>query len=369
MLIQLLIAALLSLVACGLLVKFRPGLLRPYPENRPQRFHAGDVPRLGGLAMSGVFLIVGWCGAWTQRHVPDPTIDATTWWAWLAVGLLPAWLTGVVEDVSHRVPAWLRLLATLMAAVIMAVALDLRIVRLGLSAVDHWWAMWPLASWALTILALTAMAHAFNIIDGYNGLASTVALMVMVGLSYVAVKVGDWHWLSVLLTMMGVTLGFWFWNYPRGLLFAGDSGAYVWGLVIAAAAIGLVQRNPSISPWFPVLLLAYPIMETLFSAYRKMAKGQPPSVADALHFHQLIYRRLVRGIFHDDEVRHLLMRNNRTSPYLWGLAMLAVVPAMVFWERTWVLIVLTAAFMVAYVGAYIAIVRFKVPRWLRRRGE
>ncbi|MES7344572.1 hypothetical protein U6X45_12405, partial [Cutibacterium acnes] len=70
MLIQLLVAALLSLVACGLLVKFRLRLLRPYPENRPQRFHAGDVPRLGGLAMAGVFLIVGWWGAWTQRHVP-----------------------------------------------------------------------------------------------------------------------------------------------------------------------------------------------------------------------------------------------------------------------------------------------------------
>ena len=39
-------------------------------------------------------------------------------------------------------------------------------------------------------------------------------------------------------------------------------------------------------------------------------------MADALHFHQLIYRRIVRSVFHDDESRRMLMRNNRTSPYL-----------------------------------------------------
>ncbi|SEQ97403.1 hypothetical protein SAMN02982919_01534 [Giesbergeria anulus] len=88
-------------------------------------------------------------------------------------------------------------------------------------------------------------------------------------------------------------------------------------------------------------------------------------MADALHFHQLIYRRIVRSVFHDDESRRMLMRNNRTSPYLWGFTMLTVVPAVLFWNRTWVLIGFCLLFIVSHVTAYLAIVRFKVPNWLR----
>ncbi|MBC7394008.1 MAG: glycosyl transferase, partial [Variovorax sp.] len=63
--------------------------------------------------------------------------------------------------------------------------------------------------------------------------------------------------------------------------------------------------------------------------------------------------------------RQLLARNNRTSPYLWIFAAATVVPAVLFWNRTWVLVVFCALFVATYVAAYLMIVRFKVPRWLR----
>src|SRR5690606_5075045 len=136
------------------------------------------------------------------------------------------------------------------------------------------------------------------------------------------------------------------------LIFAGDGGAYLWGTVIAVVTVLLVQRYTQVSPWFPVLLLIYPAWATLFSIYRKVARGQSPGVADALHFHQLIYRRLVRGVFHDDEARRMLMRNNRTSPYLWGFTILTVVPAALFWHNTVVLMGFTLLFVVSYVWVY-----------------
>ncbi len=90
-------------------------------------------------------------------------------------------------------------------------------------------------------------------------------------------------------------------------------------------------------------------------------------MADALHFHQLIYRRIVREVFEgDDHARRMLMRNSRTSPYLWGFTLLTVVPAVLFWRNTEVLMAFCALFVVSYVAAYVAIVRFKVPAWLRR---
>jgi len=137
-------------------------------------------------------------------------------------------------------------------------------------------------------------------------------------------------------------------------------------MVISICSVLLVLRHPLVSPWFPALLLIYPVWETLFSVYRKAARGSSPGVADALHIHQLIYRRIVRGVFHDDEARRMLMRNNRTSPYLWGFALLTVLPAVLFWSNTLVLMAFCVLFVVLYAYAYSSIIRFKVPRWLRR---
>ena len=172
---------------------------------------------------------------------------------------------------------------------------------------------------------------------------------------------------DLLVCTAAATGGFLVWNYPRGVLFAGDGGAYVWGVVIALASISLVQRNAEVSPWFPLLLLIYPVWETLFSIYRKLARGVSPGMADALHFHQLIYRRIVRSVFPgDDAARRMLMRNNRTSPYLWGFTLLTVVPAVLFWRSTPWLMAFCALFGVTYVVAYLTIVRFKVPGWVKR---
>lgn len=284
--------------------------------------------------------------------------------AWLLI-LLPAALGGIAEDLTQRLSVRYRLLLTGGSAALALWWLGLNVDRTGIAGLDWALALAPWGGMLIVLLAVTGLPHAFNIIDGYNGLAGMVALIVCLALAHVALQVGDRAVAALLVTTAAATGGFLVWNYPRGMLFAGDGGAYVWGVVIALASVSLVQRNADVSPWFPMLLLIYPVWETVFSIYRKAARGISPGVADALHFHQLIYRRIVRGVFHDDESRRVLMRNNRTSPYLWGFTLLTVVPAMLFWNNTAVLMVFCALFVVTYVLAYLAIVRFKVPHWLR----
>lgn len=351
--------------AVGLLVRYTRHAGGAYGVMRPQRFHWGEVPRVGGV---GIFLAfsLGWLlllWAWPQagasRWEPD---GALGWWVVCAVMLL----TGTYEDLTQRFAVRWRLLATFAGAALAVMWLELSVLRLGWAALDATWAGWAVPGLLLAALAVAGLPHAFNLIDGYNGLAGIVAIVICVALAYVAMQVGDRALAAVVLMLAAATAGFLLWNYPRGLIFAGDGGAYLWGGVIAMASLQLVQRHPMVSPWFPVLLLIYPVWETLFSIWRKTARGQSPGVADALHFHQLIYRRLVRGAFHDDEARRMLMRNNRTSPYLWGFAMLTVVPAVIFWHNTPMLIGFCLLFVVSYVYAYVSIVRFKVPGWLRR---
>lgn len=361
------IGFLVTLVAAGFIVRGMRGHAKHYSSSMPQRFHLGDIPRLGGLAVL-LGLSCSWLlGMALTRFAGDPGYLSLKGWValWL-VALIPAALGGISEDMTQRLPVRWRLALTGLSGGLAVWLVGLNVPHTGVTALQPLMEQMPWLGMGIALIAIAGLPHAFNIIDGYNGLAGMVALIVCLALAHVALQVGDRALAALLVSTAAATAGFLVWNYPRGMLFAGDGGAYVWGVVIAMASVSLVQRNSEVSPWFPMLLLIYPVWETLFSIYRKAVRGVSPGVADALHFHQLIYRRIVRGVFHDDEARRVLMRNNRTSPYLWGFTLLTVVPAVLFWNRTALLMAFCALFMVSYVVAYLAIVRFKVPRWLRR---
>ena len=364
-----LLSLAISFFICGAIVRYGgiQSHALAYRKDIPQRFHLAPTSRLGGLGVAA-----GCAGVWVlapenslTQYSANLGITCDNCLLWVLV-LFPLVSAGVAEDLTHRVSAIYRFSLSLFGAVLAVWLLDLAVFDLGVDWLNAYWAAVPWGGKVLAVVAIAGLPHAFNLVDGYNGLAGTVAIMICLALVHVALQVGDRQLAGMLMTLVGATAGFLIWNYPKGLIFAGDGGAYLWGGVIAIASITLVQRHEEVSPWFPMLLLIYPVWETVFSIYRKLARGVSPGVADALHFHQLIYRRIVREVFHDDEARRMLMRNNRTSPYLWGFTLLTVIPAVLFWRNTPVLMGFCLLFVLTYVPAYIMIVRFKVPRWVRR---
>jgi UDP-N-acetylmuramyl pentapeptide phosphotransferase/UDP-N-acetylglucosamine-1-phosphate transferase len=221
---------------------------------------------------------------------------------------------------------------------------------------------------ALSVFAVAGIANAINIIDGFNGLASMCVLMILLAVAYVALQVDDALVLALALVGAGAVLGFFIWNYPAGLIFLGDGGAYFLGFYLAEVALLLIVRNPQVSPLFPLLAAIYPAFETLFSMYRRrLVKGRPVGMPDGVHLHSLVHRRLLRWAIGRDDASALLRRNSMTAPYLWGLCMSAVVPSVLFWDESRILGVFIALFAVLYVALYGMIVRFKVPGWLKSR--
>lgn len=269
-----LIGFLVSGLCAAFIIRALKGRRTPhYDDAKPQRFHIGEVPRMGGVA-----LLLGLCVSWAlgvvQTQAGDPgSLRLGNWAFFWIFAVLPAALGGIVEDMTQRMPIRYRLALTLLSGVLAVWLLDLNIPRLGMTWIDAWLVQAPWIGMAIVLLAITGLPHAFNIIDGYNGLAGMVALIISLALAHVCLQVNDRSLGSLIICLAAVTGGFLVWNYPRGMLFAGDGGAYIWGVVIAMVSISLVQRNPDVSPWFPVLLLIYPIWETLFSIYRKLARG------------------------------------------------------------------------------------------------
>ncbi|ALX12766.1 glycosyl transferase [Burkholderia cepacia JBK9] len=322
-----------------------------------QKFHVRPVPRVGGIGiLAGV---VASALLLTERY---PTIAGSILGI-VACGM-PAFLSGLVEDLTKRVSPRARLLCTMGAAALAFWLMNIAVTRISVPPLDFLLGYVAISAF-VTVLAVAALANAINIIDGFNGLASMVSFMMFASLAYVAFQVRDPVVMSASIIMMGAVLGFFLWNFPAGLIFLGDGGAYFIGFMLAELAIMLVMRNREVSAWYPVLLFMYPIFETCFSIYRKkFIRGMSPGIPDGVHLHMLVYKRLMRWAVGTKHAHDLTRRNSLTSPYLWLLCLVAVIPATLFWRHTVHLFVFVVLFALTYVWLYISIVRFRAPRWM-----
>ncbi len=149
--------------------------------------------------------------------------------------------------------------------------------------------------------------------------------------------------------------------------FLGDGGAYLVGFMVAALSIALVARNSSVSPWFAIMVNAYPIFETLFTIWRRSVhQGKNPGMPDSAHFHSLIYQRIMRWARPTDQS---YWANAKTSPYLWVLSSIGVIPALLWWNSTPVLMASAVVFVILYNLTYRQIVTFRTPNWLGRHPQ
>ncbi len=328
-----------------------------YDLSGPQKFHSRPVPRVGGIAVFAAIV----AGATLAQFTGQPEI-ASVWL--LITASLPTFAFGLAEDLTKGVSPRRRLFFTVLSAGLAVVLLDAVIHRTAIPGIDQVISITPFAI-ALTLLAVTGVANAVNIIDGFNGLASMCVLLMMVSIAYVGFQVGDTFIIMVALITIGSVLGFFLWNYPAGLIFLGDGGAYLLGFLLAEANVLLLQRNPSVSPLFSLLLCAYPIFETVFTMYRrKFIRGVATAAPDGIHLHTLIHRRVLRAKVGGTHERRQTRRNSMTSPYLWVLCLMSVIPSVLWWNNTLLLTISLFVFMGLYVLLYWSIVRFKTPKWL-----
>jgi UDP-N-acetylmuramyl pentapeptide phosphotransferase/UDP-N-acetylglucosamine-1-phosphate transferase len=322
----------------------------------PQKFHTQIVPRIGGI---GVFLALSMTSICAFTFFK---LEHGHFLLQLIACALPSFLIGLLEDLTKKIGVKTRLIATAISAALAGYFLNTWITNIDNSIINQLLSI-RVISITFSIVAITGLANAYNIIDGFNGLASMVAIISLLAIGYIAFKVNDPTLASACLIVIGAISGFFIWNYPRGLIFLGDGGAYLIGFLIAALSILLVKRNPNVSPWFALLVNAYPAFETLFTIWRrKVHQGKNPGLPDGAHFHSLIYRRLIRWAqVYQVKESASYAKNAKTSPYLWLLSSLAIFPAIVWWNSTWVLQCFILLFCISYVWAYNTIVKFKTP--------
>ncbi len=327
-----------------------------YDFDGPQKFHTAIIPRVGGIAiMMGIAIAI------LYQWIVNPTLGTRL--VLVLIASLPVFIAGITEDITKRVSVKMRLLAGFIAGLLFLWLFDITTMRFGFDALDVW-LNYPWFVVLFLAFGVTGLSNSYNIIDGFNGLASMVAIITCLAIAYVAFKVSDPLVLHLALILIGAIAGFFPRNYPRGLIFLGDGGAYLIGFMIAALSIALVGRNPSVSPWFAIMVNAYPIFETLFTIWRsRVHQGKNPSMPDGAHFHSLIYRRIMRWTHPGDQS---YWANAKTSPYLWVLSSLGIIPALLWWNYTPALVLSAMVFVILYNLIYRQIVTFRTPNWIAR---
>ena len=289
-----LVAFLVATVVAWALVqtrRFHIHLTGDSPNSGPQKIHQHETPRIGGLAvlaglLGGLALLHATAGQALLAQLQ------TFQWVWLAAGVLPLLVLGLLEDVSSAVSVKVRLGAALAAGGLVWVLGGARITQLHVPLLDQLLLAVPAFSLGLTLLAIGGLVHAMNIIDGLNGLLAGMALMMFGAIACVSARFGEPVLMLYAAAGFAATLGFGLFNFPKGRIFCGDAGAYLIGYMLAVLLVLLVMRQPGVSPWFAMAVVIHPVTETLYSAARRILSGQSATEPDIRHLHSLWVARL-----------------------------------------------------------------------------
>lgn len=272
--------------------------------DRPDQFrriHKGATPRMGGLGLAfgltiGLLLIV-WGG---YLHDWDRFSD---WWIGLApVGLaaLIVLLLGAVDDLVGIGPR-VKLLGQAGAVVVLycgGVRVS-SVVLLGIPLrfdspsftvylLGHAQVVAPIGL-AVTMFWFLACMNVWNLIDGMDGLASGVGLLVSGTLMLVAIHHGNPGVAFVAASLAGSLAGFLLYNWHPACIFLGDSGSLLIGLLIGVIGVQGSLKGPSaISILFPILAMGLPISDTAMAIFRRWVRNLPLSSADRRHVHHLL---------------------------------------------------------------------------------
>jgi UDP-N-acetylmuramyl pentapeptide phosphotransferase/UDP-N-acetylglucosamine-1-phosphate transferase len=206
---------------------------------------------------------------------------------------LPAFAFGLAEDLTKRISVRARLLATLSCGVLGYFITGYSITDVNVPGID-WLLGFSVLSVTFTAFAVGGVANALNIIDGMNGLASGVVIIVLIGFAALSYSLGDTELMLTCCILAFSVAGFFMINWPLGKIFLGDGGACFLGFALGWIGVLVLARHAEVSAWAPLLACGLPVLEVVFSMLRRRRRGQKLGDPDCLHLHSLIHRRLVR---------------------------------------------------------------------------
>ena len=335
-----------------------------------QKVHTAPTSRLGGVAIAmgylAVLAVLACLGPEQAVGLPDRAAQTL---GLLLMASWPVFFGGLAEDLTHKVMPSFRLSLALLSAGLAYWLLGVGVFKTDVFIVDALLSI-PAAPFLVTLLVVAGFTQSVNIVDGFHGLASGSVIIVSCSLMLISWQCNDGLLTFLCGLALASVLGFFLLNWPHGKIFLGDAGAYLVGFWVVLLGLMLVQRNPSLSPMAPVVIAIFPLVETLFSMYRrKFIRQHPVNHPDHLHLHSLIYRRLICGNSLSGQPRSLQDKKTQANPrvafYFWVPNLVFAALAIALKESTSAQLALMLVYVGMYLWLYQRLVRFRAPAWLK----
>ncbi len=351
------VAAIVSFAITPLAAKlaFRVGAVAHVSD---RSLHDHDMPSLGGLAILSGLLVA------SLIFLPDSTESEG-----IIAGALLIALVGTLDDIFD-LPPLVKLAGQFCGAAIPVFS--------GV-VVDHFTLPFidpvNLGVWAepLTMLGIVAVINVVNLTDGADGLAAGVCFIGAATFAIITLSLERYSAGILAACTAGASLGFLFHNFYPATIFMGDAGSNLLGYLLACIAIqGVLKTAAAVALFFPLVILAVPILDTGFVVAKRIKYGQPIYQADRWHFH---HRFVNIGFSQRRTVLYL---------YAWTLCLATLALALRFipysdgrgnLDTGWTLVLLGVGVLVLIASFYLVVVleilklrRFRGRR-LRRRGS
>jgi len=289
--------------------------LRIYDCLNARKVHAGQIPRIGGVAifLSSTLLVM--TVLFLDNTIGDRFRNMQTQIIALLCAATFIFLVGFVDDV-RGVRVRYKLLAQIAAAGLMCVA-GARIESLNFA--NLFTIRFGLASFPLTILWIIGITNAVNLIDGLDGLAAGICAIACTVVAVFALACGELVLAVMMLALMGSLSGFLFFNFNPARVFMGDCGSMFLGFVLASTSVMCAMKSGTmVALALPAVVLGLPIFDMAFSILRRYLDRWAITSPDRGHLH---HRLLDMGLRH----RHVVIIMYAITALSAGLGMFMMV--------------------------------------------
>ncbi len=284
-------AAITSFVICFLVI---PVIIKYSLEKNlvdipgRRKIHKKITPSMGGIAIFLGFFIASLI--W---------VDITQWKEIriIMIALFIVFFIGVRDDLVPLRP-FMKLLGQLLAGSLLIILFDLRLKSfyglLGIYDIPL------IVSYGITLFTIVVITNSFNLIDGLDGLAGTIACISLLAFGISFFLAGDIIFAILSFCMLGAVIAFLFFNWEPSKVFMGDTGALVIGMMLSINAIHFIELHYNLPMDHPykfkacisaaVCFIIIPLADTLRIFIIRITRKQSPFTPDKSHIHHNIMR-------------------------------------------------------------------------------
>jgi len=247
-----------------------------YPNKR--KIHKKVMPRLGGLAIYGSFLIsYMFYGSNTPQMLS------------VLIGSFILVIMGMIDDINPLRAKYKLVVQSIAAAIVVFYG---KIFLTDISAFGLSLTLPSPISYIFSCLFIVALINAINLMDGLDGMSSGIGIIYFTTISIVSYILGRFGGLEIILAiiMIGSLAGYLVYNFPPASTFMGDSGSNFLGFMVAVTSLIGFKMTTFTSLIIPIVILALPIFDIIVSILRRLLKGQGIAEPDREHFHHQLLK-------------------------------------------------------------------------------